>query len=405
LPTKDSSTRRLIIIPPMGAPVLADGARVMPAKLIEGISFFARAWGSSNAEVWHEVAAFASNDLDNRPWLDTDLPCRFKSVDIATLVERDDSEFADALFLVNPDYRLRPLLLRLAQLGIPYVIVTELSLLTQLQIASVSNAHLWKRFKSMAWVIFRAQRMRKILANASALQCNGTPTYDAYRDANPNRLLFFDTRTKPDMLARPEDIERKSLRHRQLGKIRLLFSGRLIAIKGVGHLVDVAQGLKQRGVAFELLVAGDGQLRESMFVRVKKMGLANEVRYLGVLDFATELMPMLRTSVDLFVCPHLQGDPSCTYLETMGAGVPIVGYANEAFSGVCRASGSGWVVPRLRPDLLAEKIAELQQSPELLHTASLRALEFAAQHTFDKVFTSRVNHLQRIAQGGTSEAN
>jgi colanic acid/amylovoran biosynthesis glycosyltransferase len=402
VPSKDSSSRRLIIVPPLGAPILADGARVMPAKLVEGISFFAKAWGQADTEVWHEVAASASNDLDNRPWLDADLPCRFKSVQIDELVRLDESEFAGALFLVNPDYRLRPLLLRLAVLGIPYVIVTELSLLTQLQIASVSNAHLWKRFKSMIWILRKAWRMRPIIANAAALHCNGTPTFDAYRDSNPNRLLFFDTRTKPDMLATPADIERKSFRHRQLGKIQLLFSGRLIAIKGVGHLVDVAQALKKRGVSFELLVAGDGQLRESMFARVKKMGLSNEVRYLGVLDFSTELMPMLRTSVDLFVCPHLQGDPSCTYLETMGAGVPIVGYDNEAFSGVCRASGSGWVVPKLRPDLLAEKIDQIQQTPEQLHTASIRALEFAAQHTFDKVFTLRVNHLQQVARGDMS---
>jgi colanic acid/amylovoran biosynthesis glycosyltransferase len=33
--------------------------------------------------------------------------------------------------------------------------------------------------------------------------------------------------------------------------------------------------------------------------------------------------------LDVFVCCHIQIDPPCTYLESYGAGLPIVGYANR----------------------------------------------------------------------------
>lgn len=41
-----------------------------------------------------------------------------------------------------------------------------------------------------------------------------------------------------------------------------------------------------------------------------------------------ELFERSRT-FGLFVCCHVQGDPSCAYLETFGSGLPIVGYANR----------------------------------------------------------------------------
>jgi glycosyltransferase involved in cell wall biosynthesis len=143
---------------------------------------------------------------------------------------------------------------------------------------------------------------------------------------------------------------------RQSGKIRLAFSGRLIAIKGADHLVEVAAELKQRGTAFEFLICGGGELEKEMRDRVRALSLEEEVRFMGNLDFATELMPLLRERVDLFVCCHRQGDPSCTYLETMGCGVPIVGYANAAFRGVVETSGAGWTVPMDHPGAMAKEL-------------------------------------------------
>ena len=117
----------------------------------------------------------------------------------------------------------------------------------------------------------------------------------------------------------------------------------------------------------------------------------------GVLEFKEELLPFVKNQIDLFVCCHIQGDPSCTYLETLSCGVPIVGYANEAFMGVIEASSTGWATKMNRPDLLALKIAELDSHRELLVQHSKKSLSFAALHTFEKTFQNRISHLQNIA--------
>jgi glycosyltransferase involved in cell wall biosynthesis len=122
--------------------------------------------------------------------------------------------------------------------------------------------------------------------------------------------------------------------------------------------------------------------------------LSRQVRLAGVLDFHRELVPKVKHETDVFVCCHRQGDPSCTYLETMGCGVPIVGYDNEAFAGVVAASGSGWSVPMNQPRLLARRIQELDMDRLQIAQVSRKSLAFAAQHSFEATFRKRIEHLQ-----------
>jgi glycosyltransferase involved in cell wall biosynthesis len=108
----------------------------------------------------------------------------------------------------------------------------------------------------------------------------------------------------------------------------------------------------------------------------------------------------VRDTVDLFVCCHRQGDPSCTYLETLSAGVPIVGYANEAFEGLVRLGKFGWTVPMNDPARLADEIARLDRSRAELGSAARAAIEFARQHSFEATFQRRVDHLAAVVAAG-----
>jgi colanic acid/amylovoran biosynthesis glycosyltransferase len=117
----------------------------------------------------------------------------------------------------------------------------------------------------------------------------------------------------------------------------------------------------------------------------------------GSLDFKTELVPFITNETDLFVCCHGQGDPSCTYLETMACGVPIIGYCNEAMEGLAQVAGTGWLTPINRPLELAERIAYLYTKPAELVSAAIRSLTFARDHTLEKTFRRRIEHLDLVA--------
>jgi glycosyltransferase involved in cell wall biosynthesis len=151
-------------------------------------------------------------------------------------------------------------------------------------------------------------------------------------------------------------------------------------------------------VDFHLFICGDGESAPGMSERIRREQLNERVTLTGVLDFKTELLPFARSNIDLFVCCHPQGDPSCTYLETMSCGVPIAGYANEAFEGIVRHSECGWTVAMNQPEALADKIADVGKSPDLLLSMSLASLAFARSHTFDQTFSRRVIHLRCLAE-------
>lgn len=137
-------------------------------------------------------------------------------------------------------------------------------------------------------------------------------------------------------------------------------------------------------------------MKDLLARQIAAHGLHEQVQLLGTLEFLQELMPMLKNEIDLFVCPHLQGDPSCTYLETLCGGVPIVGYANEAWQGLQRLSSAGRLCALGRPEALAAAIEALSFDLHGLRALANHARDFALQHVFEVEFERRVVHLQRL---------
>ncbi|MBB5518538.1 glycosyltransferase [Amphiplicatus metriothermophilus] len=266
-----------------------------------------------------------------------------------------------------------------------------------------NGAPLVRRIKTLAWTWLTERRRLRAFARADGVQANGAPAFASYSRRQSNMLLFFDSRTREDMLARPEEMAARSARLRAGEPLRLVFTGRLERIKGAQDLPAVAQALMTLGVDFTLDVFGAGSLEEEIKEAIERLGLGGRVILHGIVDFETSLTPYLRARADMFVCCHPQSDPSCTYLETYGCGVPIIGYDNAAFEGLRRASGAGWSTPMNRPDMAAREIARLDREREEIIAHAERALAFAREHTFEKTFERRIAQLRKLAKGRRAE--
>ena len=246
-----------------------------------------------------------------------------------------------SLVLASVGQRFNSLSRLCRKAGIPVVYVTEYSLRTRLQIIreyQPTFAHGWWR----SWREIKQERAQaQAISLANAVQCNGTPTYMAYKSLTPLPHLFFDTRIEETMLATSGEVSARLARFNRDRKLRLVFSGRLKLMKGVDDLPVVASHLRRMGVPFEMSICGDGESMAQLQRDVWELHLGDKVKFRGNLDFKAELVPFVKNKTDLFVCCHRQGDPSCTYLETMACGVPIVGYGNEAFEGSLPAQAPG----------------------------------------------------------------
>lgn len=391
-----SNALNLTILQTLPAKRLPNNQVLLTRKLIEAVEKVQNLWPGS-LTIFMEETHQENDNLDKKVFKFDELPFKLELISFDTITA-EKLRNQTSLVLATVGYRQNHISQVCREAGVSCIYVSEYTLKTRKQIAAVENPNNpLRRFWRSRWEEAQEWKQQQAIKLASGLQCNGTPTYEVYRTLNPNTILFFDTRITEDMLATFDDIERRTRDRDKTMPIRLVFSGRLNRMKGANHLLDVALELRRLAIPFELFISGAGELEKSMHQRIADEGLGDCVKMMGLPDFKTIFFPFVKANIDLFVCCHPQGDPSCTYIETMSCGVPIVGYANEAFEGMVEQSKAGWLVEINQPKLLAKKIAELSRQRNEIKAMSFKSLEFAKERTFDKTFKARIEHMERIA--------
>jgi len=282
------------------------------------------------------------------------------------------------------------------ELDRPIIYGSEYTLKTRLQVerAEVSNPLRFAR--KVVWQLNLERKQRRAIRLADGIQCNGTPTYDAYKPINRNPMLFFDGRMSDDMLVTDADQAERHARLRRGEPLRLAWSGRLNRMKGAHHLPAFATELKKLGVPFKLEIFGGGVLEPLLRRDVAERGLSDCVEIKGYVDFNKVLTPYMQKHVDVWICPHVQGDPSGAFLETFGSGLPIIGFDSEALAGMLRLVGAGRTVPLGDNKALAAAVAGAARNREELIRWSTAARTFAIDHTFDKSFQRRMTHIDEV---------
>jgi glycosyltransferase involved in cell wall biosynthesis len=283
------------------------------------------------------------------------------------------------------------------RIEIPSIYFTEYTLKTRLQIARAEEKSALLRARRSVFEINQERRNQAAIKIADGLQCNGTPTYDSYQGLNRNSHLFFDSRLRVSAAIDSDSLERRLATLDDKRPLHLVFTGRLDPMKGVRHLPRIAHELRLLGVDFRLTICGDGTLTDRVAADIRGLGLQRQVIMRGVLDFDRELIPFVQAEADLFVSSHVQGDPSCTYIETFGCGVPMIGFGNEALAGMLRLGPVGWTVPMGDHQRIAEMIQTLDRDRDQIKRASRAARTLALDHTFELMMQRRVEHMRECA--------
>lgn len=283
--------------------------------------------------------------------------------------------------------------------GLKTVYVVEYILETRLQIARMDpDRGSLRRAKSVLWNLRQEKRRKAALRAADALQCNGYPSYAAYKEIARNCMMYLDNRMTPCLFCDPFNHENRKKRLVSGAPLRLVYSGRLEPMKGVQDLVPVAAGLRDRGVGFFLDIFGAGRLKNTLRQQIDEAGLAGHVSLHDPVDFASELVPWSIANADIYLCCHKQSDPSCTYLESMGCGLAVAGYGNRMWAELCAHSKAGWSVPLNNKTALIDCLAAGDKDRANLAECCENALTFARAHGFEDEFEKRMQHLVSLLQ-------
>jgi glycosyltransferase involved in cell wall biosynthesis len=282
--------------------------------------------------------------------------------------------------------------------GVPYIALVEYNLKTTVVFAIAGVARRIEQARRAARAVhYYLTEVVPFIRGAALVHCNGYPVFDEARWLNPRRLLYLDSRMPASMLIEEARLEGR-LAERRKRAPRLIFSGRFEPAKGALDVVEVAAHPSLRDVPCEFVLYGQGSQRAAMNRLVEERGLLAKVEIHDPVPYP-ELVG-LSGDCDVFVCCHVQDDPSCTYLEAMGCGLPIVGYGNGMWKAMHADSGAGVVTKLGAPEDAAQALRMLLADGDRLDALSRRARSFAARHTFEQEFGKRTRSIEELISRG-----
>jgi glycosyltransferase involved in cell wall biosynthesis len=156
----------------------------------------------------------------------------------------------------------------------------------------------------------------------------------------------------------------------------LLFLGRLHPKKGFDLLLPAFAAVRGKTT---LVIAGPGDdcYRRSLEEEAKRLGIADRVRFAGMLVGVDKLAALV--DADLFVLPSYQENFGIAVAEAMAAGLPVVISDQVNIHAEVSAAGAGGVVPTDATSLATE-LNRWMSDPDLRQRAGAKAREFARSH-------------------------
>lgn len=166
--------------------------------------------------------------------------------------------------------------------------------------------------------------------------------------------------------------------------LRLLFVGRLVPYKCADVVIDALNQLPPELKA-ALTIVGDGPERPRLEDQVRRLGLADRVRFAGWTPHA-EIADHYRRA-DVFCFPSIREFGGAVVLEAMAAGLPCI---VTDYGGIAEyvTDGAGFRVALLSREHLCRQMAlhieELARAPELRSRMSARAVERARDFEWNR---------------------
>ncbi|WP_309125354.1 glycosyltransferase family 4 protein [Kocuria sp.] len=148
--------------------------------------------------------------------------------------------------------------------------------------------------------------------------------------------------------------------HLQEGDLVVLSTGRLTTMKGQRYLIEAAALLKAGHPRLQVVILGEGDLREELEALVAARGLAGTVHLPGHRQDAR----MLLDAADVFALPSRSEGMPLALLEAMEAGLPVVATRVIGSAEVVAHGRTGLLVPTENAGGLAAALAELLEDGE-----------------------------------------
>lgn len=137
---------------------------------------------------------------------------------------------------------------------------------------------------------------------------------------------------------------------------RLICIGRLAEQKAQLILVDAVRKLKSAGITYELVLVGDGPMREQIEAEIRSGGLEPQVTITGWVP--SERIKAEILAARIFILPSFSENMPVAIMEALALGRPVISTYVAGIPELVQAGKSGWLVPSSDSEALAAAIRE-----------------------------------------------
>jgi glycosyltransferase involved in cell wall biosynthesis len=200
----------------------------------------------------------------------------------------------------------------------------------------------------------------------------------------------------------PISRERKSEFRRKYGIVEdaivLITIARLFMLKGHDYVIESARELSKRFPKVVWLFVGDGNLAEQYKEQVRQLGLAERIRFTGLLP--PSQIPLAIQSSDILVHCSLREGLARALPQAMLCGVPVVSFDVDGAKEVVNEKTGRLIEPK-NVEQLTAACAELIEDKNLREKLGKAGREFVKERFAPETMVDRIEGIYRkLVSGG-----
>jgi glycosyltransferase involved in cell wall biosynthesis len=236
------------------------------------------------------------------------------------------------------------------------------------------------------------QAARKVLVpRVSAFIAKSKPAADRFEELGAKGRIFLvpHTANLAPLLTIGASRDRS-----ESAELRLLSVGRLIPRKGFVHLIRTLAAMRAVRRPVSLTIVGSGPQDAELKALVQSLGVRG-IRFAGFVD--QDELPAYYAAADVFVFPTLEDTYGIVLLEAAASGLALIASTHAgATLDFVKDREDGLIFTPPDEHALAELIAELADSPELVRDLGLAAYNVARLRTPDRTAEKYVSAIMTV---------
>lgn len=244
------------------------------------------------------------------------------------------------------------------------------------------------RIRKTIWHLFHQRTYLDSMRKSRLSLLQGAAVFDAYQKVapNPHKVLNVQV-TETDRIA--DDLfAAKLARVRSNAPLRILYTGRAIAMKGPDDWQKALHWALGKGLNATATWYGEGELLEPLRRSAVDRGISNCVDYPGNVD-REEAFNKMREA-DLFLFCHLTDESPRCLTEALAAAAPIVGYASLFSCDLVAEHGGGVFVNLHDWQALGQLLITLDQDRDRLSTLIEQARDSSMLYDRERAIEERI---------------